>query len=106
MDLVHVGKNGNDHLIHFTGDGDRPLLEIYVEEKPNDIDAKLPIRINGVGHPLDNVQVTAGLSHVTVSADENGVTKSVCLNCIATYVVPRIHTLMGRVYVPKVTADK
>lgn len=107
-DLRYVGSSDNRHLFHFLADGDRPALEIYVNAKPGE--DKLPIFINAVGAPLDDMQETKGLTHMTSKLDTDvdgaplGVTPLVCINCLAGYIVPRIHTLMTRVYVPK-TAD-
>lgn len=108
MNITYVGANGSDHLFHFLADGDRPVLEIYVDENAasNSDKPNLPIRINGVGHPLDNVQVTKGLTHAepvhAVKDGQDGIELHICVGCLASYVLPRIVTLMARVYVPTV----
>lgn len=97
MDIKHITKNGQRHVFHFLADGNRPVLEIYVDES-TDTDAKLPILINGVGKGPDDIQQTKGTTHADVSGDKT----RICMNCLAKYIVPRIATLMARVYVPAV----
>lgn len=111
MDIVYVGASGTDHLIHFLADGDRPILEIYVDEKDvvdeQDGQQMLRIRINGIGRPLDDIQPTRGTTHTLAKIDENGVETRICVTCLARYIVPRIATMLARVYVPKdVTANQ
>lgn len=99
MDIKHVSKNGARHTFHYLADGDRPVLVIYVDESP-EADAKLPILINGVGKGPDDIQQTKGVTHAAVQVSEDGAKPYICINCLARYVVPRIGTLMARVYVP------
>lgn len=107
--LAYVGENAGSHLFHFLADGDRPVLEIYVDVKDTtDMDAELPIYINGVGKPLDDRQATKGVTKLAMiesPADADGIPSGIMvipdLRFVAIYVVERIHTLMARVYVPK-----
>lgn len=112
--IAYVGENAGSHLFHFLADGDRPVLEIYVDVKDaTDFEAELPIYINGVGHPLDNRQITKGLTKLVMmgspSTDDTDVPDGVQIvpdpRYVAIYVVERIHTLMARVYVPKQDAE-
>lgn len=108
--LAYVGENSGSHLFHFLADGDRPVLEIYVDVKDTtDFEAELPIYINGVGRPLDDRQVTKGVTKLTMvegpATGDTEVPDGVMIvpdpRFVALYVVERIHTLMARVYVPK-----
>ena len=110
--LAYVGENAGSHLFHFLADGDRPVLEIYVDVKnPTDMEAELPIYINGVGRPLDDRQITRGVTKLAMvespPTDDTEVPSGIMvipdLRYVAVYVVERIHTLMARVYVPKQT---
>lgn len=111
--LAYVGENAGSHLFHFLADGDRPVLEIYVDVKDiTDMTADLPIYINGVGRPLDDRQITKGLARLTMvesPADADGIPTGIMIvpdpRLVAIYVVERIHTLMARVYVPKTDAE-
>lgn len=112
--IMYVGENAGSHLFHFLADGDRPVLEIYVDVKDvTDFEADLPIYINGVGRPLDDRQITKGLTRLTMalspSTDDTDVPDGMQIvpdpRLIAIYVVERIHTLMARVYVPKQDAE-
>lgn len=108
--LAYVGeKNAGTHLFHFLADGDRPVLEIYVDVKnTTDMDAELPIYINGVGKPMSDRQITKGLTRLTIiesgTSDTevpSGIMIIPDMRYIAIYVIERVHTLMARVYVPK-----
>ena len=108
--LLYVGETAGSHLFHFLADGDRPVLEIYVDVKDlTDFEAELPIYINGVGKPLDDRQITKGVTKLTMvegpsdsdSEAPSGVMIVPDPRYVALYVVERIHTLMARVYVPK-----
>lgn len=97
MDVTYVGKSEGDYfdLFHFLADGDRPVLEVLVD--PYD-----QIWICGVTG-LSIPQVTLGKTHRHSIVD--GVEPVICLKSVATYVVPRIATLMARVYCPAKPAD-
>lgn len=97
MDITYVGKSDGDYfeLFHFLADGGRPVLEILVD--PED-----KIWISGVTG-LTIPQVTNGEVHRHKDDEFEAVgidTQHVCLGAIAAYVVPRVATLMARVYVP------
>lgn len=105
-DITYVGKSEGDYfdLFHLLADGDangdnrRPVLEILVS--PDD-----KIWIAGVdGHGNGIPQETNGEvhRHTDDQLEAAGIdTQYVCLGAVASYVVPRIATLMGRVYCPK-----
>jgi len=99
-DITYVGKSEGDYfeLFHYLADGNRPVLEILVS--PDD-----KIWISGVdGHGNGIPQETKGEAHRHTDDELEAVgidTKYVCLGAVAAYVVPRIATLMGRVYCPK-----
>lgn len=107
--FAYVGENAGSHLFHFLADGDRPVLEIYVDVKDlTDFNTDLPIYINGVGRPLDDRQITKGITRLTMvegPEDSDGLPSGVQIvpdpRLVAVYVIERIHTLMARVYVPK-----
>lgn len=100
MDITYVGTSGGGsfELYHFLADGNRPVLEILVDR-----DDKIWICKIGEDMP----QVTKGEVHRHLNEElapvigvENAT--EVCLGSIAAYVVPRIATLMARVYCPRV----
>lgn len=99
VDIIHAGSSGTRHLFYVRADGDRPVLEIYVDECAEG--AMSPIRVNGVGRPLDDAQLTKGLTHTVINITEQGATPIICVGCMARYVGPRVVTLMARVYVPR-----
>ncbi len=88
--FAYVGKHetGMD-LIHLLADGDRPVLEVYVNSAGK-------IFVNGVGRPVDDMQLTKGEVHF----HEHEGQEIVCPNAFMSYMIPRMHTLMARVYVP------
>ena len=110
-DITYVGKSDGDYfdLYHMLADGDsdgqnrRPVMEILVDPE-NHI---WVCGINGLSIP----QVTKGKVHrhtdpelAPIIGDDNAT--EVCLGSIAQYVVPRIATLMARVYCPLVETSK
>lgn len=107
--LEYIGMVGTQHQINFLADGDRPVLEIYVDAPDTDLDKDRVIHIKGVGKPLDDMQSTHGITRLMLiaeptKADEvipDGLKIVPNLELVALYVIPRIHTLMARVYVPK-----
>lgn len=105
MDITYVGKSEGDYfdLFHFVADGDRPVLEILVS--PDD-----KIWVAGAGGYGQLVpQETKGTvhRHKDEQLEAAGIdTEHVCLGSISGYVVPRIATLMARVYCPAQHADK
>lgn len=107
--IAYVSVNGTDHKFHFIADGGRPVLEIYVDAKPGDL--FLPIRINAVGAPPDAAQATKGMTvmaHIVTSEDgdtPDGILSVPDMEPIASYIVPRIATMMARVYVPTSDTD-
>lgn len=98
--LEYLGVHGGDHVFNGMADGDRPVIVIYVKDSDDD-DEQLPIRINGVGNPPDDVQETHGITHMTAEITDDGVTRMPCIKCIAGYMIPRIATMMARVYIPQ-----
>lgn len=99
MNIKHAGQVNGRHQFNILADGNRPVLEIFVDESADE-GAKLPIFVKGVGKGLDDLQATKGLTHAAVKVDESGVQVWICANCIVRYVLPRIVTLMARVYLP------
>lgn len=103
MDITYVGKSNGDYfeVFHYLADGDRPVMEILV--CPDD---KIWISAtNGLSIP----QETKGAvhRHVDEQLEAAGIdTEYVCLGAIAAYVVPRIGTLMARVYCPQQHATR
>jgi hypothetical protein len=101
MDITYVGKSDGDYfdLYHFLADGNRALLEILVSPD-------MSIWIAGVGgFGIAVPQLTKGVAHSHSIVE--GIEPVVCLKSVAGYVIPRISTLMGRVYVPApVKSDK
>jgi hypothetical protein len=103
VDITYVGKSEGDYfdLFHFMADGDRPVLEILVSP-----DNKIWVAgMTGLSIP----QETKGTVHRHKDDEFEAVgidTEHVCLGSIAGYVVPRIATLMARVYCPAQHAEK
>jgi hypothetical protein len=101
MDMTYVGESegGTFDLFHFLSDGNRPVLEILVSKEDNSIWVAgidttyilttLPQRTKGVAHrhPLETDGVTFG--------------EYVCMESVLVYILPRIVTMMARVYCPK-----
>lgn len=103
MDITYVGKSNGDYfdLFHYLSDGNRPVMEILVS--PDNV-----IWIAGTcGYGVGVPQETKGRvhRHTDDELEAAGIdTAYVCLGAIAAYVVPRIATLMARVYCP--TSEK
>lgn len=112
-DITYVGKSEGDffELFHMLADDiseardgseRRPVMEILID--PND-----NIWISGVdGYGVPVPQMTHGKvhRHTDPELEEAGIdTEHVCQGAIAAYVVPRIATLMARVYCPRQTAN-
>lgn len=100
MDITYVGKSEGDYfdLFHYLSDGNRPVMEILVS--PDNVIWIAGTGGYGVGVP----QETKGVVHRHTDDELEAVgidTEYVCLGAIAAYVVPRIATLMARVYCPK-----
>jgi len=99
MDITYVGKSEGDYfdLYHYLSDGGRPVMEILVS--PDD-----KIWVAGCGGFGQGVpQETKGTIHRHTDEQLEAVgidTAYVCLGSVAAYVVPRIATLMARVYCP------
>lgn len=98
MDITYVGESdgGSFELFHYLADGNRPVMEILIDRED-----KIWISKVGEGVP----QITKGEVHRHTDEElgeflgkEN--VSFVCLGAIAAYVVPRIDTLMARVYCP------
>ena len=97
MDIVYVGKSDGDYfeLFHYLADGGRPVMEIL-------IDPENKIWVSGMTG-LSIPQVTKGEVHRHTDEyfEIAGIdSEYICLGSIAAYVVPRIGTLMARVYCP------
>lgn len=99
MNIKHAGQVNGRHRFDVLADGNRPVLEVFVNES-TDEDARLPIFVKGVGKGLDDLQATKGTTHAVVKIDESGAQVWICVNCMVRYLVPRLVTLMARVYVP------
>jgi hypothetical protein len=100
-DIMYVGKSEGDYfeLFHYLADGNRPVLEILIN--PDNEIWVAGVSGFGVGIP----QLTKGTvhRHKDEQLEDAGIdTEHVCLRAIASYVVPRIATLMARVYCPNV----
>jgi len=99
MDITYVGRSEGDYfdLYHFLADGQRPVLEILIDPA----NAIWVAGVTGLSVP----QVTKGQVHrhtdeeLAAAIGEDNAT-TICLGSIAAYVVPRIATLMARVYCP------
>lgn len=109
-DITYVGKSEGDYfeLFHLMADGAsdgsnrRPVMEVLVS--PDD-----KIWISGVdGYGVIVPQETKGTvhRHKDDELEAAGVdTEHVCLGAVMAYVVPRIATLMARVYCPATKPD-
>jgi hypothetical protein len=100
MDITYVRQDGNFEVFHYLADGNRPVLNILVDTLDQ-------IWIAAVEPPLNYVtntpQLTKGVAHRHTDEvlQTMGVTlETVCLQSIAAYIVPRIGTMMARVYCP------
>lgn len=105
-DITYAGKSEGDYfdLFHLMADGSsdgenrRPVLEILIS--PDD-----KIWIAGVdGYGVMVPQETNGKvhRHTDEEFEAKGIdTEYVCLGAVAGYIVPRIATMMARVYCPK-----
>lgn len=106
--IAYVGETKGRHKFHFLADGDRPVLEVYVDladTKPGV--EEMPIYINGIDFPEQKMQVTKGLTKMipVAQVDDDGIPDGVTVvpdpALIVAYIVPRTATMMARVYVPK-----
>lgn len=104
-DITYVGKSEGESfdLFHYLADGNRPVLEILVDSDdkiwiaavPTEYGpllATLPQQTKGEAHRHTDEQLAQAIGF------ENATT--ICIGAIAAYVVPRIATLMARVYCP------
>jgi hypothetical protein len=102
MDITYVGKSEGSYfdLFHYLADGNRPVLELLVcpENKiwiAATTGLSVPQETKGVVHRHKDEELEAA-----------GVdTEYICHGSIAAYVVPRIGTLMARVYCPAATKE-
>jgi hypothetical protein len=104
--LEYVGKGeNNSDIFHCIADGNRPVLEIAVDVQDN-------IWIGRVGVSGFQMQMTKGKIHRHPLDESDEILSQaligepptdVCVDSIAQYIVPRIATMMARVYCPKVT---
>lgn len=109
-DITYVGKSEGDYfeLFHLLADGDasgsgrRPVMEVLVD--PED-----KIWVSGVaGYGVTVPQETKGTvhRHTDEELEAAGIdSQHVCLGAVMSYVVPRVATLMARVYCPATTPD-
>lgn len=117
IDYVGTNPLGYDEF-HLMADGNsdgsdrRPVLEIYVAqdnkiwiagvEKPETFQAT-----NGTVHRHDMDEIAAVDPEMATMMDLCGaVHNGICMGALTAYVIPRIATLMARVYVPKVSVTK
>jgi hypothetical protein len=105
-DITYVGKSDGDYfdMFHYLADDQsekrdgsqrRPVMEILVDPT----DSIWVCGVNGLSIP----QPTKGTvhRHTDEQFEAAGIDASyVCLGSVAAYVVPRIATLMARVYCP------
>lgn len=98
MDLTYAGEKNGFELFHLLSDGDRPVLEVLIDQEDavwvaatdTTLVTALPQRTKGVVH-----------RHTDADLEALGIdSKHVCLGAVAAYVVPRAVTLMARVYCP------
>ena len=109
MNLTYVGKDESDNdLFHYLADGNRPVMVIAVQPHNDSVwigpvDAKgwQMQKTKGVvhRHPLDESDEILSQAILGVSATD------VCVGSIMQYILPRIATMMARVYCPQVKAD-
>jgi hypothetical protein len=98
VDITYVGKSDGDYfdLFHVIVDG-RPVMEILVCPENT-------VWVAGVsGFGVAVPQQTAGVVHRHRDEwfEQNGIdSEHVCLGSIRAFVVPRIASLMARVYCP------
>lgn len=113
-DITYAGQSdgGTFELFHLMADGDsdgqnrRPVLEILVDAEDKIWVAGVPSAT--VGLPATLPQVTKGTvhRHTDEQLEVAGIdTSYVCLGAVAAYVVPRIATLMARVYCPVIKQE-
>lgn len=103
-DITYVGKSDGDYfeLFHLLADGTngenrRPVLEIAVS--PDDKIWVAGVGGYGVGVPQETKGVVH--RHKDEGFEDLGIdTEHVCLGSVMAYVVPRVATLMARVYCP------
>jgi hypothetical protein len=116
--IDYVGTNLRYDEFHLMADGNsdgsdrRPVLEIYVAqdnkiwiagvEKPETFQAT-----NGEVHRHDMDDIAAADPETAMLMDLCGaVHNGICMGALTAYVIPRIATLMARVYVPKVSVTE
>ena len=107
MNLTYAGKDNenNSDIFHFLADGNRPVLQIVVDSQDRMWIG--PVKCLGW-----EMQLTKGTvhRHPTDEADEilanamNLPVTDICMDAVVNYIVPRIATMMARVYCPKVDA--
>lgn len=85
------------HTVIFYADGDRPILKVFVDEN----DDLHQIYVQAVNAPKSEAQPTKGVAKFVSHVSETGVQLLLDPKSVINYVVPRIVTLMARVYVPK-----
>lgn len=96
MDITYEGVSQGWEKFYFRADGDRPVLEILIPG--ND---RIYVASVKDGDPV--VYETMGMvhRHTDEALEAAGIdTQYICLGSVKSYVVPRIATLMARVYCP------
>ena len=104
-DITYVGKSEGESfdLFYLMADGGRPVLEILVDSDNKiwvaavptgygSLLATLPQQTKGEAHRHTDEQLAEAIGYDNAT--------EICLGAIAAYVVPRIATLMARVYCP------
>jgi len=102
VDIKWIRRDSGWHTFHMLADGNRPVLAMFVNE--NDPELVIWVGDPRLAHLIKETwtgaQQTLGRAHTHPKIDESGVTTIVCIGSIASYVLPRIATLMARVYLP------
>jgi hypothetical protein len=115
-DITYAGKSEGDafDLYHLMADGDsdgqnrRPVLEILVDSDDHIWVAAIPTVYGPLLATLP--QQTKGKVHrhtdheLAAAIGEDNATE-ICLGAVAAYVLPRVATLMARVYCPAKPVD-
>lgn len=109
MDIQYVTEHEKTVVYNYMCDGNRPVLRILVHTETLQIwvaaydtsfVSAMPQKTNGIAHTHVDEDLAAeiGLENATI----------ICMGSVASYVVPRIGTLMARVYcpAPKVKTSK
>lgn len=117
IDYVGTNPLGYDEF-HLMADGNsdgsdrRPVLGIYVDTDDriwiSGVSDALNFQsTNGTVHRHDMDEIAAADPEMATMMDLCGaVHNGICMGALAAYVVPRVATLMARVYVPKVPVTK